>query len=250
MHRLRKERRTGPAPTARITWQLLFVLVPALLAQAALPLHADQQNAAVRLSDFSYDGIVAGLLRLVPSAADGRQASAADGRQASAADGRQASAADGRQASAADGRQASAADGRWADAVRVPTDQLLTAEQQSLLVPVARALSASAFPTPAVARQVLRTVSEVLTRAQRTLLDELRRQMSENAAGRSPAAGQRPAAFPPSNGRQQAFRPPSATMASGASIEQRRLAMVNFLLRRLSGAGSVAPPGDGTGGSR
>jgi len=234
MHRLRKERRTGPAPTARITWQLLFVLVPALLAQAALPLHADQQNAAVRLSDFSYDGIVAGLLRLVPSAADGRQASAADGRQASAAD----------------GRQASAADGRWADAVRVPTDQLLTAEQQSLLVPVARALSASAFPTPAVARQVLRTVSEVLTRAQRTLLDELRRQMSENAAGRSPAAGQRPAAFPPSNGRQQAFRPPSATMASGASIEQRRLAMVNFLLRRLSGAGSVAPPGDGTGGSR
>jgi len=242
MHRLRKERRTGPAPTARITWQLLFVLVPALLAQAALPLHADQQNAAVRLSDFSYDGIVAGLLRLVPSAADGRQASAADGRQASAAD--------GRQASAADGRQASAADGRWADAVRVPTDQLLTAEQQSLLVPVARALSASAFPTPAVARQVLRTVSEVLTRAQRTLLDELRRQMSENAAGRSPAAGQRPAAFPPSNGRQQAFRPPSATMASGASIEQRRLAMVNFLLRRLSGAGSVAPPGDGTGGSR
>ena len=218
MHRLRKERRTGPAPTARITWQLLFVLVPALLAQAALPLHADQQNAAVRLSDFSYDGIVAGLLQLVPSAADGRQASAADGRRA--------------------------------DVVRIPPDQLLTAEQQSLLVPVARALSASAFPTPAVARQVLRTVSEVLTPSQRTLMDELRRQMSANAAERRTAAGQRPAAFPPSNGRQQGFQPPSAPVASGASIEQRRLAMVNFLLRRLSGAGSVAPPGDGTGGSR
>ncbi len=203
---------------------------------AAAPLAADRTTSTVRLADFSYERIVSGLLLLLPPAGGGNPS----------------------------GRQP------------VEPDAMLTADQTALLVPAITAMRASPFPSPSTARQILRTIDSVLTQQQRNILAKaakagpiangLRdssRIGARSAGGAStaliPTRGQR-AELPPgtadgagnsaSSGSQGASGQTGTPRRIGASlagsVEESRLAMVNFLYRRLTALEKDGPGMQGT----
>ncbi|HUX12412.1 MAG TPA: hypothetical protein VMW87_05250 [Spirochaetia bacterium] len=191
-------RKNKPAISWRPAAMVLSIgALAAFLASA--PLAADQSGSSVRLTNFSYEGIVRGLLLLLPPAGGGGPS----------------------------GRQP------------VDPEALLTADQNQLLIPAVTAMKTSAFPSPSTARQILRSIDSVLTPLQKRILAQAEKESPVGAPpGNAPKIGVRPVPAAASARSQttagQTRVPRGLGASSNGSIEESRLAMVNFLFRRIS----------------